>query len=375
MMHLVLKEVTSHDGLMSFIRFPDNLYKGCRYYIPAIHKSQISILSKEKNPAFGHCEARYWLARYGNNVVGRVAGIINHRYNKERDVKYIRFGWIDFTEDQEVLNLLIGAIENWAREKGMEYIHGPLGFTSFDASGVLVDGFEELPTSWSHYNYPYDDRMLKDAGYSKDVDWIEMNIKVPGHEPQREIKIARLIEKRYLLRNASFRTRSEMRYYAGLIFELINSVYRDLYGFSTLSADQIENLVNEFLPLIQADYVSVVLNEKDDAVAFGLVIPSLSKALKKAGGRLSPFTMLRILWALRFNDTVDMLLIGVKPEYRNKGAYALVFEKIFNTMKRNGIRQVESNRELEDNEKVQQLWAGYESRQHKRARCYIKPLL
>lgn len=373
-MGIVIREVLSRKDLDVFVRFPDNLFKGCRYYIPASHQNQLSTLSKEKNPAFSHCEARYWLAFSGKKVVGRIAGVINHRYNQERDAKYMRFGWINFTEDQKVADLLLEAVEGWARDKEMEFVHGPLGFTSFDPSGLLVEGFEELPTSFGNYNYPYYDHMLKKAGYQKDVDWIELRIKVPDHTPEREIKIAGLLRERYSLRDANIKTRAEIRSYAGRLFELVNSAYTGLYGFSTLSPEQIRNLVAEFLPLINPDYLSVILNDRNEVVGVGLVMASLAKAMKKAKGRLFPFGMLHILWALRFNDTIDMLIIGVKPEYRNKGLYALIFEKIFNNLKRNGVKYVESTRELEDNQKVQQLWAGLEARQHKRARCYIKTI-
>ncbi len=374
-MSLFLKEISSkHREMSAFIRFPDKLYKGCRYYVPALHRNQFSTLSKERNPAFGHCEARYWLAYSGKEVVGRVAGIINHRYNQERAKKYMRFGWLDFIEDEKVLHTLLQAVEKWAFEKGMQYIHGPLGFTSFDASGVLVEGFDEWPTSFGRYNYPYYDRMLKIAGYVKDVDWVERNIKVPEQKPQRALKIAEFVKKRYSLRNAPLRSRKDVLRYAGKAFELINNVYSDLYGFSTLTPAQIEALTNEYLSMISPDFVAIILNDQDEVVAFGLVMNSLTKALKKAKGQLFPFGLLYIVRALYCNDTIDMLLIGVKPEYQNKGAQALVFEKIINTIYQKGIKHVESTRELESNQKVQQLWSGYNSRQHKRSRCYIKIL-
>lgn len=373
-MDLVLKEVSTRTDLVSFVRFPDKLYKGSRYYVPAIHKNQLSTLSEDQNPAFVHCKARYWLVYSGRVVVGRIAGIINRRYNQERGIKFMRFGWLDFVEDEEVLRLLLDAMEAWARQEGMEYVHGPLGFTSFDASGVLVEGFEELPTSWGRYNYPYYDPMLKKTGYTKDIDWVEQKIKVPSKKPKREIKVAQLVKKRYSLRNATFRNKNDIRKYAHQAFGLVNGAYSGLYGFSSLSKEQIEHLTDEFLPIIHPDFVSMVLNDSDEVVAFGLVMPSLSKALQKARGRLFPFGLLHILWALRYNDNIDMLLIGVSPEYQNKGAFTLVFEKVINTLYKRGIKEVETTRELEDNLKVQQLWAGYDMRLHKRARCYIKAL-
>lgn len=374
-MEVQIKEIHRAEELDSFISFPDQLYKDCRYYVPALHNGQFSTLSKEKNPAFEHCEARYWLAYAGTKVVGRVAAIINHRYNQERNTRLMRFGWLDFIEDKAVLHSLMQEVEQWAIKKGMETVHGPLGFTSFDASGVLVEGFEEWPTSFGRYNFPYYDKMLKEAGYAKEIDWVEYNIKVPHEKPKRLIAAAALIKKRYAVKNARLRSRSDLLGYGNQIFKLINTVYSDLFGFSTLNPEQIENLTKEFLSLIHPDYVSIIVNERDEVVAFGVVIPSLTQALKKARGKLYPMGYLHILKALHFNDTVDMILIGVKPDYQNKGLHALIFEKITETLFRKGIRQVETTRELEDNHKVQQLWAGYETRQHKRARCYSKPIV
>lgn len=374
-MDILIKEVLTKKDLKAFIRFPDQLYKGSRYYIPALHSNQLATLSREKNPAFDHCEARYWLAYQGTEIVGRIAGIINHRYNEERQVKFMRIGWLDFAEDQQVLHALIETVEKWASEKGLDHIHGPLGFNSFDTSGVLIEGFEEWPTSFSKYNFPYYDSMLQRAGFKKDVDWVEFNIKVPGQLPPRLPAAAEIVKKRYGVRQANLKSKKESLKYAYEVFHLINQAYGQLYGFSSLNQKQIENLVNEFFSLIHIDYVSIVLNQKDEVVSFGLVMPSLTKALKKAKGKLFPFGIFRIMHALRYNDTVDMLLIGVRPDYQGKGVHVLLFEKIFKTFKDRGIKQVETTRELEENHKVQQLWAGFETRLHKRARCYIKKVV
>lgn len=371
-MEIVLQEVFTKKELDTFIRFPDHLYEGCKYYIPALHSNQVATLSREKNPAFEHCEAMYWLAYDGAKIVGRIAGIINHRYNEERSINYMRIGWLDFIENQKVLEALLEVVEGWAHEKGLQHVHGPMGFTSFDASGVLIDGFEEWPTSFGKYNFPYYDPMLRKAGYAKDVDWVEYRIKVPQEMPEKIDAAAALIGKRYSVRNANLKSRKDIRHHSGQIFGLLNNVYNDLYGFSTLTPAQVQNLTNEFLSLIHPDYVSLIINENDEVVALGVVMPSLSKAMKKARGKLFPFGLLRVLWALRNNDTADMLLIGVRPDYQNKGLHALIFEKIVKTFHKRGIKEVETTRELEENQKVQQLWAGYESRLHKRARCYIK---
>jgi hypothetical protein len=373
-MEITVIEVTDKKGLEDFIRFPDRLYKKSRYYVPALHNNQYATLSPEKNPALEHCEARYWLAFSGEKIVGRIAGIINHRYNQEQKTAQMRFGWLDFIEDENVVKVLLQQIENWAIEKESSYINGPLGFTTFDASGILIDGFDEWPTSFGHYNFPYYDIMLQNAGYKKDVDWVEFNIKVPEKLPTKVLTAADLISKRYSVRNASLKNKKDIAKYADEVFELLNTAYKEIKYFSTLSEPQKKLLKKDFLSMMHPGYVSIILNEKEEVVAFGIVMPSLARALKKSGGKLFPFGILHILYALHYNDTVDMLLIGVRPDYQNKGVHALIFSKIGQTFIRKGIKQVETTRELENNHKVQQLWAGYELRQHKRARCYKKEL-
>lgn len=374
-MNYFIKEVHTKRDLKAFIRYPDLLYKSCEYYIPALHSNQYNILSKQKNPAFSHCEARYWIAYQDKNIVGRIAAIINHRYNQKTNIAFMRFGWLDFIEDMDVLLLLLQAVEKWAREKGMQCIHGPLGFTSFDASGVLVEGFDEYPTAWGHYNFPYYRNMLEKIGYKKEVDWIEYRINVPEETDQKALRIAGLVKKRFGLKQAAIRQHKDIAAYTDRLFDIVNNSFTDIHAFAPLTPEQIKCLEKSFLNLILPDYISVVLNEKNEPVAFGLVIPSLTFALKKAKGLLLPFGFMHIRHALHNNDTVDMLLVGVKPEYQNKGAYALVFEKIFSNMRKNGIKYVETTRELETNEKVKQLWHSYDKRLHKRARCYIKHLI
>lgn len=373
-MAVLIKEIISGADLREFVKFPDRLYAKEKNYIPALHRNQVAVLDRGKNPAFEYCEARYWMAYRNNRPVGRIAAIINHRYNSERNLKLMRFGWLDFINDTEVLNGLLMKVEIWAAEMGLTQVHGPLGFVSFDASGVLVEGFDELPTSFGRYNFPYYGPMLESAGYQKEVDWVEYNIKVPADLPQKLIQAAGLVKQRYMVRQAPLNSVKDVKCYAMPVFGMINSSYGDLFGFNALSDRQIAQLADSYFSLLHPDFISIVLNQADEPVGFGLVMPSLAKALRKSGGKLFPFGFLRILWALRFNDTADMLLIGVRPDYQNKGIHALLFEKIFTTMKRRGIRQVETTRELESNIKVQQLWAGYETRQHKRARCYFKTL-
>jgi len=373
-MSLIIKEVSTKKELKEFIKFPDNLYIGNRFYIPAIHKMELQTLFFKTNPAFEFCRTKYWLVIKGEIIVGRIAGIINDKYNKKHNTKIARFGWLDFVENENVLKLLIDTVEKWAKENNMNCMQGPLGFTSFDASGFLIEGFNEIPTSFAHYNFPYYPKLIETHGYRKDIDWVEYTIKVPDIIPEQIIKGSKTIQERYNLHQLEIKKTKDILSYADELFIILNESYKDLYAFTELSKKQINNLKKHFISLIKIEYVSIVLNNKNDLVAFGISIPSMSTALKKANGKLFPFGYFRIWKALYKNDTVDLLLIGVKPEYQNKGVHAIIFEKLGQTFKKRKIKYLETTRELENNNKVIQLWSGYEHRLHKRSRCYIKKI-
>ncbi len=372
-METTIKKVVTKADLKEFVRFPDGLYKDNPYYVPPLHNGELHTLG-QNNPAFEYCEASYWLARRNGKTVGRIAGIINNRFNEEQGRKIARFGWLDFEEDQEVLQLLFQTFENWASEKGMEASQGPMGFISFDNSGVLVEGFEEIPTSFGHYNFPYYDPMIRKLGYLKDTDWVEFEVIMPDQVPERIVKAAELVEKRYKVRNAPLKSSKDFSKYADDFFRLLNVCYEGLYGFNQLTEKQIQAIKKEFLSVLQPDYVSMVINEAEELVGFGVAMPSLSKALQKAKGKLFPFGYYRVWKALRKNDTIDLLLLGIVPEYRNKGIHALIFKKIGESLAANGFKFLETTRELEDNHNITQLWSKLEHRQHKRARCYTKQL-
>ncbi len=373
-MSLVIKEISTKKELNKFIKFADKLYSQNKYYIPALHIEEFKTLSYKKNTAFEFCKAKYWLAIKDKKIVGRIAGIINFKYNESRNTNYARFGWLEFEKDKDVLRLLLQTVENWAKEEKMDYIHGPLGFTSFDASGILIEGFNELPTSFGHYNYSYYPEFIENNGYKKDVDWIEFLVKMPKEVPGKIIKGSELVQKRYNLHQLEVKKSKDISKYADELFNILNESYTDLYAFTELTTKQIDSLKKHFLSFINHNYISIVLDNKDKLIAFGISIPSMSKALKNSKGKLFPFGYFRIWQALRKNDTADLLLLGVKPEYQNKGVHAIVFEKIGKTFINNKIKYLETTRELENNNKITQLWSNYEFRQHKRARCYIKKI-
>ena len=373
-MNILIKEVKTNKDLKAFIKFPNDLYKDCPYFVPSLNSKEIDTLSKDKNPAFEFCESRYWLAYADNKVIGRVAGIINNIYNKKHNTKFIRFGWLDFIEDEEVCKALLQTVENWGREIKAEFIHGPYGFISFDKSAALIEGFDELATPFANYNYPYYNTFISNLGYNKEVDWVEFSIKMVNELPPKLLKSAEIIADRYKLRNALFNNKKDVLKYTADLFELLNTAYGDLLGFVELNPKVIEKIKKEFSMLLKPDYVSIILNELDEPIGFGIAVPSLSKTLRKVKGRLFPFGFLHLLMAGK-SDVINLLLIGVRPDYQNKGVHSLIFTKTIPAFLRDGVKTVEVTRSLETNNKVTQLWSGYESRIHKRSRCYIKPLL
>jgi GNAT superfamily N-acetyltransferase len=374
-MDIQIREVSTKKELKSFIKFPNDLYLSNEYYIAPLHNKEFETLSREDNPAFEYCEARYWLAYSGTKVVGRIAAIINHKYNETNRVKSARFGWFDTINDKTVAATLMDTAENWAIENGMKFIHGPLGFISFDRSGILVEGFNELPTSFGQYNAPYYNDLITGIGYKKDADWLEFEIILPHKLADKIITTSRLVERRWKVKNVDIKSKKDIQNYADEMFQLLNTTYEGLYGFTKLSPAQLEKLKNEYVQILAPDYVSIIIDNAGKVVAFGIAMPSLAKALKKAKGILSPVGLFRLWIALRKNDTADLLLIAVNEEYQSKGIPALIINKIGHTMLREGIKYVETTRELENNIKVQSLWSNYEIRQHKRSRCYIKELI
>ncbi|MBN1650914.1 MAG: hypothetical protein JW857_06275 [Bacteroidales bacterium] len=373
MKNLKIIEVKSSTDLKKFIAFPDKLYKGNKYRVPQLHSFEKSTLIESKNPAFEFCEAKYWLAYHDNTIVGRIAGIINRKTNEIWKEKNARFGWIDFIDDFEVSALLIKTVEQWAVENGMNAVHGPMGFSDMDLEGMLVDGFEEIATQATLYNYPYYPIHLEKLGYAKDVDWVQYEIKVPDQVPDKVKRIAAIVEKKYDLKVLRPKSGKDLLPYASGMFQALNESYKDLYGFVPLTEKQIAYYIKQYFSMINPKYVCFVLDKNsDEVVAFGVSVLSLSKALMKAKGKLFPFGFIPVLRALYKNDTVDMLLQGVKPKYHNKGIPAIFFNEMMQAYIDNGIQTAISSHALELNTSSLLLFKDYEYRQHLRRRCYIK---
>ncbi len=383
MANIEIRKVTTKKDLKRFIDFHYDLYKGDKYDAPSLFFDEMNTLSKDKNAAFDFCEAEYFLAYKDGKIVGRVAAIINHRANERWQVKNVRFGWIDFIDDIEVSRALLKAVEDYGKAKGMTQIVGPLGFTDMDPEGMLIMGFEELGTMATIYNFPYYPRHMEQlGGWEKDMDYVEEKLMVPTKVPDIYTRVGKTVSERYGLKIRKIKSHKEV-HKEGLgkkIFDLINLCYKDLYGYSELSDRQIEQYVDMYLSFIDYSIVTLIEDPAKDnmLVAVGISIPSLSRALQKCRrGRLFPFGWWHVLRAIKFRKTkiVDLLLIGVLPEYRRKGANALLFTDLIPYYMKYNWDWAESQVEMETNHNVQSQWGGLEYTFHKRRRCFKKAII
>ena len=377
-MAVTIKKVSNRRDLKRFIRFNYELYKNNPYSVPDLYDDMLRTLSKEKNAAFEFCEADYFLAYKDGKLVGRVAAIINHRANQAWGKQEVRFGWIDFIDDTEVSEALIHTVEQWGHERGMTQIQGPLGFTDMDAEGMLIEGFDQLGTMATIYNYPYYPAHMERLGFRKDADWVEFKIYIPDAIPDKHRRISELVQRKYNLQIKKYTSGKKIaRDYGQAIFELINEAFAPLYGYSALSQRQIDQYVKMYLPILDLRMVTLVTDADDRLIAVGISMPSLSNALQKAHGRLLPFGWFHLLKALYFkrrSHILDLLLVAVKPEYQNKGVNALLFSDLIPVYQQLGFEYAESNVELELNGKVQAQWDYFKTEQHKRRRAFIKEI-
>lgn len=375
-----IKKVETKKDLRAFIEFHYDLYKDSPYDVPSLYRDEVNTLSKDKNAAFDFCEAEYYLAYKDDKLVGRVAAIVNHRANERWNTKDVRFGWIDFVDDLEVSGALLAAVENFGKQKGMTHIVGPLGFTDMDREGMLTWGFDRMSTIATLYNYEYYPRHIEQlGGWKEDVSYVEYLIPIPDKVPEKLLSLSEMIQKRYNLRVKKITPQDVKQGYARKLFEIINETYVDLYGFVTLTDRQIDQYVKMFLPGIDFNLVTVIVdaNKDDLIVGVAITLPSLSQALRKCRrGRLFPFGWWHVLKASKFHKTegVDLLLIGVRPEYRSKGANALMFTDLIPRYIEYGFKWGESQVEMEENTGVQGQWSMFEPENHKRRRCYRKPI-
>ena len=375
-----IKKVESKKDLKTFIDFHYDLYEGNEYDVPNLFSDEMNTLSKDKNAAFEFCEAEYYLAYKDGKLAGRVAAIINHKANNKWGKKSVRFGWIDFIDDREVSKALLDAVEKYGREKGMEDVVGPLGFTDMDPEGMLVWGFDQLGTMPTIYNYAYYPEHIEALeGFVVDNKYVEFKIMVPDEVPEKYAKIAMMIEKRYNLHVRKLTKKDVFQGGMGQkIFDLINDTYKDLYGYSELSQKQIDQLIKSYLGFLDFNLITCIEDWTDGEhklIGVGITMPSLAHALRKCRrGRLLPFGWFHVLRAIKMHKTniVDLLLIGILPEYRAKGANALLFADLIPWYQKYGIEWGETQVELETNAGVQGQWGALTPVMHKRRKCYKK---
>lgn len=376
-MSVVIKTVSSKKDMKVFVRFANKLYKGNRYYVPSMPFDDLNTLDKDKNGAFDFCEAEYYLAYKDGQVAGRVAAIVNHKANQTWKVDQVRFGWIDFIDDIEVSSALLDAVVKFGKDRGMTQIVGPLGFTDFDPEGMLVEGFDRLSTMALIYNYPYYPEHMKRLGYYKETGWVEYRITIPDQLPDNHRRLSSLIRDRYGLKVRKM-TRRQIRKenYGRKLFELINETYCVLYGYSLLSDKQIDQYVDLYLSLVDTKMLTFIENPEGELIAAGISIPSLSEALQKCNGEILPFGWWHIMKAMFWKkpDTLDLLLIGVRQDYQNKGVNSLLFVDLFENYKKMGFKYAETNANLETNAKVQAMWTPFEKELHKRRWVFGKEI-
>lgn len=368
-MAVEIREINpTKSELKKYTEFGIDLYKDNPYYVPPLLKDDVETLSPGKNPAFDHCRAKSWMAFRDGKPVGRITGIINSLVNERSGRNDVRFGFTDFIDDDEVADALFDTLARWGRDNGMTSIVGPMGFTDLDHEGMLTFGFEELGTMATIYNYPYYPRQMERMGFTPDAEWVEYRITVPDELPDQLARVGEIVKRKYGLRTIKYTSGKKIKEdYGVALFELINEAYDKLYGYSPLTPRQIQYYIDLYLPILKLENVCVIVDKADKLVGIGISMPSMSKALQKSKGRLFPTGWIHLLKAMYgHNDTVDLLLVAVSPEYQSKGVNALLFTDLLPVYIKNGYRWAESNPELADNENVQQQWKFFERRQHRR---------
>lgn len=374
---IVIKEVKSKRDLYRFVKFGIDLYKDNPYFCPPILFDEMNTFNPKGNPALEVCEHIIYMAYRDGKIVGRIVGLINHRANKAWSVKKCRFGWFDFVDDYDVFKALIDAVAEWGRRNGMECLNGPVGFTDFDHQGLLIEGFDHNAPMASLYTHPYYVAHYERYGLRKEADWIEYQITPPAQAPERMRRIVSLIEQRYKLHTVKVKSVRELKNrYGYSYFDVLDEAYQKLYNYQPMTDRQKRYYCKMYFPLLNFDFVTMVANEQDEIVAVGLGMPSLSDALRKSRGRLFPFGWYHIVKALKAKRMTDfdLLLIGVRPDYQDKGVTALIFNEMTPYFTKYGIKRVETTAILENNKKSLANFAEFDHIQHKRRRAFIKEL-
>lgn len=374
---LEIREVQTKSDLKKYVTYPNQLYRNVPQYMPPLISEDLADWNPKANPAFEYCECRCWLAWRDGNIVGRIGAILSRKANEKWNTRRMRFTQVDFIDDFEVSKALFDTVEAWAREKGMNEIHGPLGCTDMDREGMLIEGFDEKSMFITYYNHPYYIEHMQRLGYVKDVDWVEFLIDIPGKEDKITQRLEQMSER--VARIAKVHVvpvRSRLQYlpYLRKVFKLVDLCYAQLYGTVAMSDRQIKKYAEKFIPMLDPKLVCFVENEQNELVAVSVAAPSMAAAIKKHHGHMFPLGFIDILKSLRKNDTLDLFIIAVHPDYRNTGVNAIMMNHILKGCHKMGITKAETGPQLELNEKVQHQWGLFSYRNHKRRRCWIKQL-
>lgn len=376
-MSVTIIPVESRRQMNQFIDFTLDLYRDCPYYVPELAFDTRATLDKKKNPAFEFSQAQPYLAIKDGKVAGRVVALINNRVNEKWQHKVVRFGWIDFIEDYEVCKALLDAVCAWGKERGMNRLEGPMGFTDFDREGALTTGFDRMATMATIYNYPYYIDFYERYGLVKGADWIEHLVTIPDEMPERFSKMSNLIAERYNLRvHFAKNARDIKQHNAKAIFDLLNQCYADLYGFAQLSDRQIDKYVNDYITFADLSLIPMIYNEENELVGVAIMIPYLAQALIKSHGKLFPFGWFHLIKSLYIKpcETLEFLLVAIRPDYQNKGVNALIVSSLYPSLKKKGYKKAETNCNLVDNDKVINLWSHFPHETHKGRRAFIKDI-
>jgi GNAT superfamily N-acetyltransferase len=367
-------KVTTNRELKKFVKFVNYLYKDNEYYVPDLVFDEVNTLRADKNPAFEFSEGEFYLAYRDKKIVGRIGVLVNHKVNEKYNEKNARFTHFDFIDDFEVSSKLMETAVKWAKEHGYEKIHGPLGLTDLDHQGLLIEGYDELDLFITIYNAPYYIDHIEKLGFVKDVEWVEYQIDIPKEPIKKYDRIAEIVKKRNGYKLLEFTKKKDILPWAPKIFEVYNEAYAPIFGTTVLTDAQIKMYIDAFFGFVNPHFIKIILNKDDEIIGFGVTMPSLSKAMQKAGGKLFPFGFIHILRAIKKSDMLDMYLVAIHPDYQGTGAAALMINSVLNAAIRHKMTIAETGPELETNTAVQKMWKYFDHRIHRRRRVYIKDI-
>ena len=376
-MAVEIRKIGTKRELEKFIQFANDLYADCPYYCPPLFFDEMNCFNQEKNPALEVCEYQLWMAYRDGQPVGRIAGIINRKANEKWNTKHVRFGWFDFIDDLEVSKALLDTVVIWGKERGMDGLNGPVGFTDFDHEGLLLEGYEYLAVMASLYNYPYYVKHVEAYGLTKEADWIELQVFPPKTVPERIERLAEMVKQRYHVHTVKVKNSRELVKRFGIEYmDVIDAAYQKLYNFQPMTVKQKNYYKDMYFQFLNFDFVTLVVNEKEELVGVGLGMPDIAPALRKCGGKLFPLGWYYLLKALKAKqmDSFSFLLIAVRPDYQDKGVNALFLQDQIPFINQYGIRKLETTSMLETNTKVLSFFMQFDHKQHKRHRAYIKAI-